>query len=782
MMLYGDFGFWEPSLWANIMVLGSAAVPVAIAGFVDQITHSRTSGLMAVGFLAFISVQVANFAGLIIQNISIHGNQLTFTLGHGAFLLVMVWIIFLLFSVFRLTQAYRAMRVPQERSRAISMFCVIACVAVGEIMNLTPLQGYPIDIAMNIAAAVILTVAVMKNQFQGLSRILRNDLQFYFPAGVIGLGYFLAFWAVRAWLPNLNDNHLVLFSIFSAIPIALAIEPVRSFTATYLDRLFFREQANAGLMLQRVSQATTSVLDLQQLTQMILTEICSALHVNKAAFFIRDVEKEAYVSISTFGISETSILQWDITSPFVRVMEDTAQALTYHELIQQPRFQTLRIFDRLTIAEVDAEIFIPIRLNDALAGIMVLGQKKSGDPYTPDDLIILTTLANHSAAAIEKARLLHDERSRRAELNALYELSRRLMVIDDLQSVLTETVKHIASAVHVTLARILILNPQGQFQCLASHSARALNFDIGVTRQEPLEAILHYRRALHQQEPYILAHRDPGLNQDTRHALLLDHLCTLVLVPMRIGDQAIGLLVLGEMRDISREPVHAARLHLMKALADQTANAIQRAKMSDEIEENFLETVLALARATDARDTNTLNHSRRLAVLTEMICRELGFSETAREEMNWASLLHDIGKIGISDSIMLKRGRLDADEWAIMRRHPEISANIIAPIHKLTRVAPIVRSHHERYDGTGYPDGLEGEQIPLGARILAIADAYDAMTDNRVYRMPFSHNEAIEELRRFKGSQFDPELVDVFIQVMNDTAVLPHTTFEAIHA
>jgi HD-GYP domain-containing protein (c-di-GMP phosphodiesterase class II) len=136
--------------------------------------------------------------------------------------------------------------------------------------------------------------------------------------------------------------------------------------------------------------------------------------------------------------------------------------------------------------------------------------------------------------------------------------------------------------------------------------------------------------------------------------------------------------------------------------------------------------------------------------------------------VEWAARLHDIGKIGVPDKILRKNGPLTAEEWESMRKHPEIGSRIVEPIKKLANVAPLIKAHHEWYDGTGYPLGLKGKDIPLGARILSIADAYGAMLDNRIYHRPRTQIDAIFELRNKKGTQFDPELVEVFIRIVEN--------------
>ena len=210
---------------------------------------------------------------------------------------------------------------------------------------------------------------------------------------------------------------------------------------------------------------------------------------------------------------------------------------------------------------------------------------------------------------------------------------------------------------------------------------------------------------------------------------------------------------------------------LLTAIADLAGNAVHRAGLHEELEESYVQTVLTLANAIDARDSYTGGHGERLASWAVTVARELGCSEEEIELVRWGALLHDVGKIGVPDHILLKPGPLDDEERAVMQRHPEIGGNIVGPVKRLQAVAPIICHHHERWDGTGYPAGLEGKEIPLEARILAVVDAYGAMIDERVYRKARSHVEAVEELRRNAGMQFDPQVVKAFLRVLGGGAV-----------
>ena len=182
-----------------------------------------------------------------------------------------------------------------------------------------------------------------------------------------------------------------------------------------------------------------------------------------------------------------------------------------------------------------------------------------------------------------------------------------------------------------------------------------------------------------------------------------------------------------------------------------------------EMREMFTQTVKSLAQAVDARDKFTSGHSMRVQQISVDIGRVMRVGAKELEALEWGGLLHDIGKIGVPDSVLNKPDRLTKEERAIMNAHPVIGANIIAPVTKLAPELPIIRHHHEWYNGSGYPDRLIGDEIPKLARILHVADAFEAMTAARPYRMkPLTADQAMAELRKFAGVQFDPTVVDAF--------------------
>jgi putative nucleotidyltransferase with HDIG domain len=239
-------------------------------------------------------------------------------------------------------------------------------------------------------------------------------------------------------------------------------------------------------------------------------------------------------------------------------------------------------------------------------------------------------------------------------------------------------------------------------------------------------------------------------------------------IPLIHGDASVGAMILGDSRHANRfrqEDLAPAML-----LGNLAATALYHASMHDQLRQAYTRTLETLGEALDARDTYTGGHSLRIARYADMIARQVGCPPEMIDHIRTAAVLHDVGKIGIPDSILLKPGRLNEREMEIMRSHSLIGARLLRTAGFPEDVVTIVRHLHEHYDGWGYPERLRGEAIPLGSRVLAVADAYEAMTSDRIYRPALHQDDALTELARFSNIQFDPGIVDAFIAVYESGA------------
>ncbi len=235
----------------------------------------------------------------------------------------------------------------------------------------------------------------------------------------------------------------------------------------------------------------------------------------------------------------------------------------------------------------------------------------------------------------------------------------------------------------------------------------------------------------------------------------------LVAAPLIARGETIGVVEVINRREGTFDD---GDLLLLSALGHQSAVAIQNARLFHDVQAGFVSTVKALAQAVDAKDSYTAGHSGRVAGYSVLIAEELGFDEAATRRVRLAGLLHDVGKIGVRDSVLGKPGKLTDEEFAVMKGHPSLGGVILEPVAQLADVIPGIVSHHERFDGRGYPRGLKGGDIPLLGRIIAVADAFDAMTSNRVYRPRLADEVAFGELERNRDIQFDGRMVDAFIR------------------
>jgi len=350
-------------------------------------------------------------------------------------------------------------------------------------------------------------------------------------------------------------------------------------------------------------------------------------------------------------------------------------------------------------------------------------------------------------------------------MDDIYNLSRQLVATNTLDVLLESIARNAVEILKIKFSRILTIDFDGSFRCQVAFP-NSLSLRSQRIRKEPAQAQQVYKKAILNDSATLIGPKDKAVSMDTKRALRMDGTNGLYLIPLRVEDTAIGLLVLGGNWAPAIDSAQQEKLRMAEMIADQAAGAIYRARLSYRLEESSLETVLALAKTVEARDQYTGGHSNKMVDLSEQIARKLNCNFAEVQNIRWAALLHDIGKIGIPDQILHRSGPLTKEEWVIMRQHPQIGAEIVLMVSNLAHVAMLILSHHERYDGTGYPNGLQQEEIPLGARILAVADAYSAITDGRVYRPARSHREAISELQNCTGKDFDPRVVKAFLSVV----------------
>ncbi len=248
-----------------------------------------------------------------------------------------------------------------------------------------------------------------------------------------------------------------------------------------------------------------------------------------------------------------------------------------------------------------------------------------------------------------------------------------------------------------------------------------------------------------------------------------ERIARFVIAPLRLEGSRVGALT----ATIGDRDLDDRQLRLLDGLAHQAKLAIESAEHFESLEHTFVSTVASLANALEANDAYASSHARWITDMALLVGRELRLDRETLKRLELGALFHDIGKIGIPSEILQKPGPLTEEEFEIVKQHPELGEKILAPIDRLADVRPIVRACHERWDGLGYPDGRAGTEIPLEARIVLVCDAFHAMVTDRPYRDRLPAEEAVRRLRASAGTQFDPDVVEMFGRLFDAGEVLP---------
>ncbi|HEX4929766.1 MAG TPA: diguanylate cyclase, partial [Gaiellaceae bacterium] len=405
-------------------------------------------------------------------------------------------------------------------------------------------------------------------------------------------------------------------------------------------------------------------------------------------------------------------------------------------------------------AQIDESIIaVPLKYGTRVIGAIVVS-KLGLDQFDEDDLRLLEVLAGHAAVALENASLYEAQRREAESAKALLEFGRDLAAAEGLDHVLTRVVEGAAQLIGAPHASLWLQEaPGGDLVGQAAIGYEDGRVIVGKRFDGASIAPFTVRT-----EPYTVTPEQYAAFSDPPAGGSGSYMMAPFTFEGRWG--AIAVAAAADVDFGDRE------LELVGGLAHQAKLAIANASSFAGLERTFLSTVEALANALEARDEYTSSHARWITDTALRVGEELGLDGDTLKRLELGALFHDIGKIGIPNSVLLKPGPLTDEERQLIETHPELGEKIIAPIDQLQDVCGIVRSCHERWDGQGYPDKKAGNEIPLEARIIFACDAFHAMTTDRPYRRALPPGEALRRLDEASGSQFDPRVIDVCLRVL----------------
>ena len=507
-------------------------------------------------------------------------------------------------------------------------------------------------------------------------------------------------------------------------------------------------------MLQTLAGKLNRSTDVREIGMAIANELRQLIDYHNCRIFVRDGEELQPIAfqgeLTAPERPVADIFRTRVGEGFTGRVVETGESL----LLDDASTCEFAIKIEGTAQIEESIIAVPMHYGARVIGVIVVS-KLGLNQFDTDDLRLLEVLAGHTAAAVENARLYEVQRREAESAKALLEFGRDLAAAEGLEQVLeriVEGAQQLMGAPHASLW--LQESIGGDVVGQAAH---------GYERGAPVVGL---RFAAETMKPY-LTRTEPYVISPEEYAALSDPPAessgSYVVAPFtlegRWGAIAVAFALDAEYGD--RE------LELLGGLAHQAKLAIANASSFAGLERTFLSTVEALANALEARDEYTSSHARWITDMAIRVGSELGLDGDTLKRLELGALFHDIGKIGIPNSVLLKPGPLTEEERLLIETHPELGERIIAPIDQLQDVCGIVRACHERWDGQGYPDRKAGEEIPLEARIIFACDAFHAMTTDRPYRRALPSDEALRRLQQNAGSQFDPRVVDVCLRVLD---------------
>lgn len=537
---------------------------------------------------------------------------------------------------------------------------------------------------------------------------------------------------------------------------AQARELLDELSVLFQDLQSEREQAQRRearyRALHEVSVKLTDHLDLTEVLGEVLDQALTELSARDGSVMLLEAGDTSLSIAVARGLSEEVVRQTRVAlgEGIAGYVAQTGQSKNLARGVKDRYSQTDQVAD-----EVPAALCVPLKTRNRVIGVLNVRDQLTGEDFTEDDRELLTMLAAMAAQAIENSRLFEEEQRHSQELQVLYQIGLTITSSRDRDQTLQRLLEEATRLLSARKGSVMLLNARHDTLDIAV--AHGLAPEVMRQMKPRLgEGIAGYVAMMGQPKILKAGHKDRYSQRGDDAGQQPAALC----VPLVHETQTLGVLNVSDREDGG--DFSERDLQVLQMLAQQAAVAIHKAIMYQRMKEQFNGTVNAMSVLLDSRDPYTNHHSGRVAEYSRIIARRMGCSEEETERVWLAGLLHDIGKIGVSENVLRKPGRLTDEEYGEMKLHPVISYEAMKNVPHAEDLLPAIRHHHEHYAAGGYPDNLAGDRIPLWARILCVADTFDAMTSDRPYRKGLPLEVAVGELRVKAGIQFDPKVISVF--------------------
>ena len=544
-----------------------------------------------------------------------------------------------------------------------------------------------------------------------------------------------------------------------------AVFVTRDISARKLAEEELRRQGRRTEALLTIGSRLNAELKLDKVLEAICEETCSALRVKIAAYLSYNVTNQRFDLTSSSGLPEelARVFTGLSREGYDDITGKLGKAGAIPDLAAMPELPYVQLLLRHGIKSF---VYAVIERDGLPIGVVFAGDNEE-EVDLPDDAVeLLSGLANQAASAVTNARLLHETLTSLQQVQALRNIDMAITGSFDLRVTFQVILDEVTGMLKTDAAAILLLDPYSgtlryeQWRGFNSKDLKSITLPQGKG---------YGGRAAADRQMIQIADLSKVEPDPVQGALLAkEGFAAYFAVPLITKGTVKGVLEV-----YHREPVEANSnwLSYLETLAGQTAIAVDNSELLSRLESSSVDllqaydaTIEGWAHALDLKDEETEEHSQRVTEMTIAMARKMNIKDMNLVHVRRGALLHDIGKMGIPDSILLKPGKLTDEDWVIMHMHPVYAYEMLAPVDYLRPALDIPYCHHEKWDGSGYPRGLKGEEIPLPARIFAVVDVYDALTSDRPYRKAWSEEKTLALIKEDSGKHFDPKVVGVFLQ------------------
>ena len=528
-----------------------------------------------------------------------------------------------------------------------------------------------------------------------------------------------------------------------------------------------RRERELSERLERVSRALSEILDLRSLLDLICRESVDVFKTQSAFLWL--LEGGELIGFSAYGAGADQFIgmRYPIYDPQLlgaRVARERKPIL-----INDAQNSTEVDQKMIHLFQIKSMMGIPLIKGSHVLGALMIMDSADPKRFNLHDLKMASLFGGHAALAIDNAQLYEKAQIHLKHEKALREIDLAISSNMGLSETLQVVLYQARARLHVDACAILLLDPQTQ--TLNYNSSQG--FRTGIIKGAHL-ALGEGRAGYAMQQQRIFGRaeiKSPADVPDRAQLITEEEFTAYFIAPLVAKNKLLGALEIYHRTPLIMK---TEWLKFLETLAGQTAIAIDNATLFDDLQRSNADltqaydtTLEGWSAVLDLRDKETEGHTRRVTEMTVRLAERMGVSPQDLIQIRRGALLHDIGKMGVPDRILLKPDPLTEEEWVIMHMHPTYAYQMLKPIAYLGPALDIPYGHHEKWDGSGYPRGVKGEEIPLGARIFCIVDVYDALTSNRPYRAPWPREKALQHIQELSGSHFDPRVVDAFLKMMS---------------